>query len=277
MNTFKLEHLSQSEGEIITNETNLSICLRANGFIFSIIDLNYRLKAVGEFTVDLNCSMTQIMINIKTCFESIGVRIFNFKAIKVICQTEAYTWVPFKLYDKQKNKEYLQTVAPVVSSQTILSNVVTKLDNVNVFAAPMHQITGIKVLMPKAQYFSVGQVLAEYAFDISSLNTNTFILYQRDNGADFAIFKGGDFVLSNTLQYTLTDDLIYYILNLLKQLNIDTSEVNLLLTGQNYDTQELQLLKHYVKYVSFANYAENVNISYEFDGVNMQRYFLVLA
>ncbi|MBP3253163.1 MAG: DUF3822 family protein [Bacteroidales bacterium] len=277
MNTFKLEHLTQTEGVIVTNESNLSICLRADGFIFSIIDKNYKLKAIGGFSVDLTGSIPQTMMNIKTCFSSIGIHIFNFNSIRAVCPTKRSVWVPYKLYDAQKNKDYLKTVNALYSSDTVIANTCEKLDAVNIFAYPLQQYSGVKIVMPKAKFVSPLQVLAEYAFDVSSFMQNTFILHKNANGCDYVIFKGNSFTLSNTFDYKTPDDLIYFILYTLEKLQINTAEVNLLITGEKYDQTELTLLKRYVKHVSYANCAENISVPTEFDGMDLQKYFLLLA
>jgi hypothetical protein len=277
MNTFKLEHLTQVEGSIVTNETNLSICLMADGFYFALIDKQFHLRSIGEFKVDLSGGITQVMMNIKTCFTSIGIHIFNFNNIRVVCPTNRNTWIPFKLYDSSKNKEYLSASNAIYSSDTILANTVKKIDAVSIFAYPLHSYSGVKIVMPKANFVCQSQVLAEYAFDVSSFMQNTFVLYKRNNGCDFAIFKGNTFTLSNSFDYKTPNDLIYFILFTLQNLNISSAEVSLLLTGERYTDEELLLFRKYVKNVSYANCLENIEVGIEFDGIDLQKYFLVLA
>lgn len=277
MNTFKLESFTQTEDQIVTNESNLSICLTASGFIFAVIDKKFRLNAVGEFSIDLLGSMTQVMTNIKACFSSIGIHIFNFNRTRIVCPTQKNTWVPYKLYDNTKNKEYLKAVAPVYSNDTVIANVCEKMDAVNIFATSLQQHSGLKIIMPKAQFVSPSSVLAEYAFDISSFMQNTFVMNKHQNGVDFVIYKGNTFTLSNSFAYQTPDDLIYFILYTLQQMEIDTAQVNMLITGMEYSTEELALLKRYVKHVSFANPTENISVSMEFDSLDLQKYFLVLA
>jgi hypothetical protein len=277
MNTFKLEHLTQVEGNIVTNETNLSICLMADGFYFALIDKNFKLKSLGEFKVDLTGGITQVMMNLKTCFTSIGIHIFNFNNIKIVCRSNRNTWIPFKLYDDKQNKEYLQKTNVLYSSDTIIANTVEKIDAVSIFAYPLHVYSGAKIVMPKAKFVCQSQVLTEYAFEVSSFMKNTFILYKRENGCDFAIFKGNKFTLSNSFDYKTPNDLIYFILFTMQQLNIPTDEVCLLLTGDKYIDEELLLFKKYVKDVTYANCIEDIDVGIEFDGIDLQKYFLVLA
>jgi len=49
------------------------------------------------------------------------------------------------------------------------------------------------------------------------------------------------------------------------------------LTGDDYEREELQMLRRYVKDVSYANPMENIKAGMEFDEVNLQNYFLVIA
>ncbi|MCF0209897.1 MAG: DUF3822 family protein [Bacteroidales bacterium] len=277
MNTYKLENLIKLDENIVTNETKLSICLTANGFYFSLIDNKFRLKCLGEFTVDLSGGLTQIMMNMKACFSSIGIHIFNFRDIRVVFPSERNTWVPYRLYDVAKNKDYVSTTNAVYSSDTIIANVVEKLDAVSVFAYPLQVYNGLKILMPKAHYVCPSQVLAEYAFDVASLRNDTFIICKRNGACDFALFKNGQFTLSNTFTYKTPEDLIYFVLYTMQQTGINSGDVCLLLTGCEYTEEEQRLLKKFVREVSYANCGENIVLSEEFKSIDIQKYFMVLA
>lgn len=277
MNTYKLVDLKNIESNIVTSETNLSICLTASGFYFSLIDNNYILKCLGEFEADPNGGITQIMMTIKECFKSIGIHIFNFNRTRIVCQTSKNVWIPYRLYDATKNRDYLSTTNSVHSSETIIANTSEKLDAENIFAYPLQIHSGLKVVMPKAKFITPSYVLAEYAFDIASLKNNTMILYKRNNACDFAVFKGNEFTLSNSFSYSSPEDMIYFILNTLQQTGINSGEVCLLITGEDYSERELSLLQKFVQEVSYANVKENIIVDKEFDCMSLQKYFMVLA
>ncbi len=277
MNTYKLIDLKNIESNIITSETNLSICLTASGFYFSLIDKKYILKCMGEFEADLNGGITQIMMTVKECFKSIGIHIFNFNKIRIVCQTSKNVWIPYRLYDATKNRDYLSTTNAIHSSETIIANTSEKLDAENIFAYPLHVHSGLKVVMPKAMFVTPSQVLAEYAFDIASLKTNTMILCKRNDACDFAVFKGNEFTLSNSFSYSTPEDMIYFILNTLQQTGINSGEVCLLITGEEFSDKELSLLQKFIKEVSFANVKESIIVDKEFETMNLQKYFMVLA
>jgi hypothetical protein len=122
MDKFKLVSLVKSEDNIISQETDLCICVGSNGFTFSLIS-NYKLKALGEFITDLNSDITSVMTNLKACFNSIDIRLFNFANIKVIIQTPKNIFVPYKLYDNSKTKEYIRSVALIIIQTLIISYV----------------------------------------------------------------------------------------------------------------------------------------------------------
>ncbi|MBQ9313111.1 MAG: DUF3822 family protein [Bacteroidales bacterium] len=277
MNTYKLESLIKIDDNIITSETNLSICLTASGFYFSLVDNKYRLKCLGEFSVDLNGGITQIMMNVKACFTSIGVHIFNFNNVRIVCPSTRNTWIPYRLYDVSKNKEYLSTTNIIHSSDTIIANTSEKLDAVNIFAYPLHVYSGLKVVMPKAHFVCPSYVMTEYAFDIASLKKDTFIICKREGLCDFVLFKNGQFTLSNTFTYKTPEDLIYFVLYTMQQTGINSGDVCLLLTGEAYTKEEQDILQKFVKEVSYANPTENIVLSEEFSNIDLQKYFMVLA
>ena len=217
------------------------------------------------------------MNTVKECFSSIGVKMFRFAKIRVICRTGKNVWIPYKLYDATKNKDYLKATIRLHDNETVLSKLSEKLDAVSIFAYPIHSYSGIKILMSNAEFCSQHQILAEYAYDISKFSQNTLILNKQGNNFDLALFKGNSFIMSNTLICNAATDLIYNLLFILQQTEVDTEAVKLLLTGDDYEHEELQMLKRYVKDLAYANPMENIKAGIEFDNVNLQNYFLVIA
>lgn len=278
METFNLLQLHKVETDIVSAQTRLSICLKANGFSFSLIrNDNQKLVALGCFECDLSGTIPAVMNTVKQCFNSIGIKMFRFAKMKVICSTEKNTWIPYKLYDATKNKDYIKTVSNLHENEIVISNVSEKLDAVSVFAYPMHKYSGVKVLINQAEYCSQHQVLAEYAYDISKFSQNTLIVNKRENVLDIALFKGNEFKMSNSISYTTNEDMIYNLLFILQQTEVDTEAVKLLLTGDNYDAEQLKMIRRYVKDVAYANPMENIKVGMEFDEVNLQNYFLVIV
>lgn len=277
MDKFKLENFIKSEEKINSQDTDLCICINSSGFYFSLIDNNYNLKALGEFKLDLSSGITSVMSEMKACFNSIDIRLFNFNSIRIIVQASKNVFVPYKLYDNTKTKEYIRTVALLNGSDAVLESISEKLDAVLVFATQMYQHSGIKILMPKAKFVPQHQVMAEYGFDISKLSNNTAVLYKRVNSFDIVIFKGMTFTFSNSFDYVTDSDMIYHILFALEQLKIDTSEINLLITGDEFSFEEKQTLRKYIKDVSYANPMENIRVGLEFDNFDLQKYFLTLV
>lgn len=278
METFNLLQLHKVETDIVSAQTRLSICLNADGFSFSLIrNDSQKLVALGRFECDLSGTIPTVMNTVKECFNSIGIKIFRFAKMKVICSTEKNTWIPYKLYDASKNKDYLKTVSNLCENEIVLSNVSEKLDAVSVFAYPMHKYSGVKVLINKAEYCSVHQVLAEYAYDVSKFSQNTLIVNKRGKILDVALFKGNEFKISNSIFYVTNEDMIYNLLFILQQVEIDTEVVKLLLTGDDYDAEQIKMIRRYVKDVAYSNPMENIKVGMEFDEVNLQNYFLVIA
>lgn len=277
MDNFNLETYIKSTDKINVIDTDLCICINTNGFYFSLIDNNYTLKVLGEFKVDLSNGITSIMSKIKNCFNSIDIRIFNFNSIRVVIQTTKNIFVPYKLFDKNKTKEYLRSVVHLNGSDIVLESISEKLDIVLVYATQMYQHSGIKILMPKAKFLPQHQVMAEYAFDISKLTNNTSVLYKRDKSFDLVVFKGMDFTFSNSFDYITESDLIYHILFVFDQLDINSGEINLLITGDEFSVNEKQILRKYIKNVSYANPMEGIRVGAEFNALDLQKYFLTLV
>ncbi|MDR1726149.1 MAG: DUF3822 family protein [Bacteroidales bacterium] len=263
--------------EMKLNEMKLSVCLKTNGFSFTFIDSSFHLRAVGEFAVDLSQGISTVMTSIKECFASIDIKNLKFTKTNIINLTNKQVWIPYKLYDSQHDKTYIKTMCDVQSSETILAKIVEAIDAVSIFALPLNHYSGAKIAIPTAKFLSQHEVLARYLFDVASFSSNTFLLYKRDNIFDMLFFKGNTFTFCNSFICENATDMIYYILYALSRLHIDVEDVNFLITGDSYSKEEFNTLRNYLFDVSFANPLENVKAGFEFDGVDLQKYFLCLV
>ena len=269
-------NLVNSQEGALSQDYKLSICLRSDGFLFSLIDKDFTLKTVGEFSVDLSKGMTQSMSNLRECFASIGIRLFNFAEINIVYQEAKNTFIPYKLYDDKNTKEYLREIAYISSSETVLDHVSTKLDTVSVFSMPMQLYSAAKILMPKANFYSQHQIMAEYCFEVSKLSNNTVLLYKRKGGCDLVVFKATNLVFSNSFSYNNENDMIYQLLFTFEQIGMDVEDMNFLITGEEYSADEKTVLSRHIKDIMYANPMELIKVENNFGGVNLQNYFLTL-
>ncbi|MDR0972278.1 MAG: DUF3822 family protein [Bacteroidales bacterium] len=276
MENFSLVKFVKQSCTIEQERTDLTICITKDGFLFSLIE-GYDLRALGEFKASLLGGITSVMSSIRDCLNSIDIRLFNFANIRIVSLADKDVFVPYKLYEPTKMKDYLRSVAHISGNETILDSVSSRLNAVSVFSIPMQQHSGIKILMPKAKFLSQHQIMAEYCFDIAQLSQNTAILYKREKKCDLVIFKNTEFVFSNTFEFSTQSDMIYQILFVFDKLQIDSEEIIFLITGQDFTMEEKHDLKKYIKNVSYTNTKESINISNEFDGINIQNYFLSLV
>lgn len=131
--------------------------------------------------------------------------------------------------------------------------------------------------MPKAKYYSQHQIMAEYCFEISKLSNNTVLLNKRGNSCDLVVFKGSNFVFSNSFDFNNENDMIYQILFAIEQLEMDVEDMNFLITGGEYSDEEKKILSKHIKTLMYANPMEFIKYGCEYDSINMQRYFLTLV
>ncbi|MDR1006381.1 MAG: DUF3822 family protein [Bacteroidales bacterium] len=275
--SFSLIHYIKTEGSFLPEEMRLSVCLKATGFSFSLIDKAFQLKAVGEFSVDLTKGISSVMQSVKQCFASLDIKNLKFDKVRIISLSDRQVWIPFKLYDKTQDKNYLTKVCNVPSSDTIRSSVVESIDAVSVFAISLNHYSGIKIAMPQAKYATQHEVLANHLFDISSFASNNLLLHKRGTTFDMMLFKSNNLFFSNHFVCVKPMDTVYYLLFALGRAGLDIEDVQLLITGDAYDKEEFDTLRRYAPNIAFTNPLENVKAGVEFDEVDLQPYFLLLA
>ena len=72
-----------------------------------------------------------------------------------------------------------------------------------------------------------------------------FSLYAEDNFIDFIFEKEGKLQLMNRFEYTSSYDILYYILNIVKQFQVSSTDISILLYNLE-DEETILLLKQYI-------------------------------
>jgi len=81
-------------------------------------------------------------------------------------------------------------------------------------------------------------------------NKSYFSLYADENSIDFIFEKEGKLQIMNRFEYTSSYDILYYILNIIKQFDVSTSDISLI--SYNLQDQEIiLLLEQYIEQVFF--------------------------
>lgn len=269
-----IEHQKSSHTWIIS-EARLSICLRADGFSFSIIDNKYELCEVGRFRVMLQGGIPGIITGIRESFALLKITMFKFLSTTILLPSQKQTWIPLKLYDRTQDKEYLTLATGMSFKETPCRDILPDMDMVSLFAYPAEVVSALKIVMPGARFISTQQRLAEYGYSIAMEGTQTLLLNRHDNVVDMVFFRNSDFLNSVSYEVKHFSDFLYFLLFTTKHIGLDQETAGVYLTGDTFEETELKSIRVFFRDVKVLP-RYDVNIGEDFAEKDLTAYFLLL-
>ncbi|NDV66436.1 DUF3822 family protein [Bacteroides sp. 224] len=238
--------------ERATLET-LSIRLSADGFSFSIYNpISDNSIHYFDYKVDQALSLAA---NLKQAFKELDFLSRAYKRVNVIVVSKRFTLIPLELFDDEMAETLFYYNHPVWDNEKVLYNILRKYGTVILFAFDKSVYTSIGEHYPDTKFYSQSSSLIEYfSMKSRSGNTKKMYVYVHQNFIDVYCFERGQLLLVNSFTCKQTEDRIYYLLYVWKQLNMDQLRDELNLTGELPDKEQLiKGLQRFVQQVFVIN------------------------
>lgn len=229
-----------SDKEVPAYEMNLSICLKADGFSFSVVSNQEELLCIGS--VDCNAhSMSEWTSVIKEVFNAYNLPLFGYNSTRLIIETQQFTWIPDHLYDAANDRKYLDMVCKIKTGQAIYSEHNEAIGAHVIFAADNTAVSAFKITIPRIAISCQHSAFAsKYLLQRSDLKSLMLINIHNDV-ADFAVFCNKKLQLSNSYPCSNIEEVCYYGLNVVKQLKLEEASFETLVGG-NIDRPHFEFL-----------------------------------
>lgn len=186
----------------------------------------------------------------------------DFNNIKVYHNTPIFTFIPQALFHGKKNAiEYLKYSIDISSLKEnfVEYDRIVPIDTVNVYI-PDISINNILIEYYGAfeyQHFAsslLRMLLRHYASHAYEI----MYVYAEQNSFYFVMFRDKKLYYFNRFEYQTLDDLLYYILFSIEQLNINSERVPLYFIGDmNINTLICERIQRYIKYIYLMKYNKN--------------------
>ena len=221
----------RNENNVPTFEKSLSICLEAGGFSFSVTDKKRVLHTIGVVECMFSDSLSEIISGVKQIFTSLNVPMSGYASAELIIPTQKQVWIPKHLFMEGKEKEYLESVCTIDVGEGCYSHYSEEIEAYSVFAANNSLISGLKIAIPSVKVKNQFVKMLDFPCLKSNRQGISLAAFVRDEEIDIAVFDSGKFVFNNTFVYSEQKDLIYFVLNVAKQLKFEENKATVYLAG----------------------------------------------
>ena len=237
-----------------SEQYTLSIRISTDGFSFSIFnplaDNPYTL-----FNLDID-KKKSLIVNFKDKVTNHPFLSQLYKRVNIIIGDTKAVIHPSSLFEPEmmENLYYLGQ-KNINNHVEILSNELESSKQIIIFGVNKSLYKFINEHFSSPKFYSqTTPLLAYFTQRAKEGNTNKiFVQIQSDSIILFAYNKG-KLILTNTFNTTETNNQVYYILYLWKQLNLSQEKDELFISGQIQDKQELiDLLNKYIKIVQLID------------------------
>lgn len=273
--SYKVTTLITTDKAVANNDSRLSICLRSNGFSFSVTAADV-LLTLGEVECDLNRPLGETVSLVKAFFAEQGIDTLNTAQMRLIVPSDQFVWIPEELYDPTRDRQYLQMVATVEREQSICHILSQSLKAYMVFTAPQTATTAFKVALPGIDIHNQHSMLVNELILKKSLGHPCLLMHVRDCKADFEAFYDGHLLLSNTLPAADENECLYHALGIMKNLHMETPDMELAICGQ-VGRDIYRKLQHYFPSVTLYTGRSYKYLNPELQTLHIYRHTLLLA
>lgn len=221
-------HIS-SDIDVPSYEKRLSICLRSNGFSFSITTKKGLLLTFGEVVHEGASDMMTLSADIKFFFETQNIQPFSFDYVELIVTSDISTWIPDELYSGELKSDYLNLLGFTVPLGSMVYEDITTMGAHCLFVAESEIVTSFKIAIPgitiRSQFSKFSEV------EMAKSNHPSILMYVRGGKVDIVAYSNAQLLLSNTFDVANVNELLSKGLDVMHQLQIESPSTTLYLSG----------------------------------------------
>ena len=243
---------------------HLSIELSSSSLSYCIIDTQkYRCLLLSSQKLETD--------NLLEIFSNDDYLSQNFKSKSISFVNFANTLVPFELYEK-KDKENLFALNHELNDEVLLEDNLRE-EIINLHAVPKLFFQTIKNILPEAALRSQSSILINN-FTNLNLKVETMFLYLKDSFVNIVVTKGKNLLFQNKFNYVTKEDLLFYVLFSIQELNFSNEDINTIVYG-NVTKNEFNILYDYIRNIKYGNKLKDISCSNEFNSIENHCYSIL--
>ncbi len=238
----------------MTTNTNtidiLSIHIKVNGFSFYYFEKDHVLVTKKLYIIDPNTLEDyneQLLNQLKTINTS------KFKTIRLVFSNSLFTIIPNELYNEDRASDYMEFNSFLLPNDPIESKLINTLDiqflfsyNESIELLIKNNFSKHNVKLSHSGYSLINQ-LKEY-----NSYANLFIWINTSN-IEIVHFKNNKLIFYNYFETETKEDVLYYILFISQQLDIDLNKEKIHLLGNIENKSDvIKMMKKYIRYLKIG-------------------------
>jgi len=255
-----------------TENYELAMQISPDGFSFCLLDtIRNKFVLLRVFEPDENKYFTPEKINELITKDDFLIK--PYKRVRITTPAPKFTLVPTPLFDPGKKDDYFTFNHIKEEGSLIVTNRTIDPDVFIVFSVPKQLSDLVGELYPKVHlYHHIKPLLEHISHARKSINGNYIHLHIEREYFNLIIFNSNLLKFCNTYHYRNISDILYFVLNVFKKLDIKQEET-LHFSGitEKYDDLSSNFAI-YIRNLKFAEPSGNFTFSYVFNETYLHRF-----
>lgn len=202
----------------------------------------------------------------------------NLEKTIIITPSPKSTLVPSSLFDDSKKYEFLAYNQVPADGERILSTKLQTPEIFVIFSLPDGIANILSSSFPGSNIMHHLKPLFHYInyYGRSANNNSIHIHFEREY-LNIVIFDQNSLKFCNTFYYSTITDIQYYVLAVLKKMNIRQEEI-ITISGKTANSDEmLDSFSNYLKTIRFAVPSGKYNFSYVFNEMELHKFLILFS
>lgn len=201
----------------------------------------------------------------------------TFSGIKISVQTSNFTFIPAQYYTRDNLHGYEKIVQANEGTKTFVSSI--NADGIKcITALELNVISPLISDFSEARFFSQAEPLIEAGLRKSVSATQKLVLQFNDDSFEACVTAEDKLVFYNLYAINNADDFNYYLLMIMQQLVIDTTNTSVIVAGNiGLDDENFKRIQKYFESIQFADCGEITNFSSDFDQLQKHKLYSLIS
>ncbi len=260
-----------------TENYELSVQVSYNDLSFCILDtLRNKFVLLRSYEPEEKSRFDQSKLNDIIKMDDFLTR--KFKKINIITPSFKSTLVPGPLFDDSKKLEYFNFNQIPSQGESVLTNELQDPDVVIIFSLSEEIMQTLNSAFPGSSFMHQLKPLFQYInFNRRSIGTNNIHVHLEGDYLNMVIFDQNTLRFCNTFHYSTISDIQYYVLYVLRRINIRQEET-ICFSGKTINQKDiLNGFSNYLSTIRFAVPEGNYTFSYVFNESELHRFLNIFS
>lgn len=253
---------------------DLLLYVSNNKVAFSVFDdINRAILGLCEYDITTT-SEKKLSDYVEMIIMSEPIAASKFRTTKICFLSPKNTLIPSDVFDSKSVNVYFDWVTDLEEKELLFYDFIKPIDSFNVFGIHKKLFKRLNELFVSPKIFDFNTTMISNTLRENRGTRDKKLYVAKEDNQLFIFFvEYGKLLFSNRFPVQTPEDITYYILATFEQLQQNTSNTTVVLSGEFNNDETLVLLQQYLENVQLSEYPKGLYFPENLNEAGIHRYF----